>query len=72
MTPEQKARQHIDQLLRQSGWEVQDYAELNITRPAIAVREFPLKTGWLKPSGTLWRIMGTMISLYKDAIHARE
>lgn len=46
MTPEQKARQQIDQLLRQSGWEVQDYGEMNITRPAIAVREFPLKTGW--------------------------
>lgn len=44
MTPEQKARQRIDQLLTQSGWVVQDYADIDISG-AVAVREFPLKTG---------------------------
>ena len=46
MTPEQRARQHIDQLLAQSGWTVQDMDEMNLTLPAIAVREFHLKTGF--------------------------
>lgn len=47
MTPEQKARQHIDHLLEQSGWHVQDYARLNIRAGSgVAVREFPLQTGY--------------------------
>jgi type I restriction enzyme R subunit len=46
MTPEQKARQRIDQQLERCGWLVQDYADLNISAgPGVAVREFPLKTG---------------------------
>ncbi len=46
MTPEQKARQLIDHLLIQSGWAVQDYADMNIFAAlGLAVREFPLKTG---------------------------
>src|SRR5689334_7848265 len=46
MTPEQKARQRIDQQLAQCGWLVQDYADMNISAGAgVAVREFPLKTG---------------------------
>jgi type I restriction enzyme, R subunit len=46
MTPEQKARQRIDQQLEQCGWVVQDYADMDITAgPGVAVREFPLKTG---------------------------
>jgi len=44
--PEQTARQHIDQQLVQSGWTVQDMDEMNLTLPAIAVREFHLKTGF--------------------------
>jgi hypothetical protein len=31
VTPEQKARQHIDQKLAQCGWLVQDYADMDIT-----------------------------------------
>lgn len=46
MTPEQKAREEIDQQLGQAGWAVQDYADMNISAGlGVAVREFPLKTG---------------------------
>lgn len=46
MTPELKARQHIDHLLEQAGWIVQDYRQINIfAGPGVAVREFPLTTG---------------------------
>jgi type I site-specific restriction endonuclease len=31
MTPEEKARQLIDRLLEQSGWQVQDFREMNIS-----------------------------------------
>lgn len=44
-TPEKKAREKIDALLEQSGWEIQDRAEMNLTRPAVAVREFKLAKG---------------------------
>jgi hypothetical protein len=47
MTPEQKARQEIDRLLADCGWLVQDYKALNLAAaPGIAVREFPLKSGF--------------------------
>ncbi len=47
MTPEQKARQQIDRQLEQAGWKVQDFEEMNISAgPGVAVREFPLKTGF--------------------------
>lgn len=45
MKPEDKARQEIDRQLEQSGWTVQDYAEMDLSAGAIAVREFPLLTG---------------------------
>src|SRR3954463_3273062 len=46
MTPEQKARQHIDRQLGQAGWVVQDLAEMNFWAGlGVAVREFPLTTG---------------------------
>src|SRR5204862_363736 len=46
MTPEQKARQLIDEQLKQAGWLVQDYEDINIDAgPGVVVREFPLKTG---------------------------
>lgn len=44
-TPENKARQTIDALLEQSGWVVQDFNELNLSLPAVAVREFKLQRG---------------------------
>jgi len=46
-TPEQCARKNIDQLLDASGWKVQHYLELNLSAGrGVAVREFPLKTGF--------------------------
>src|SRR5260370_39336139 len=46
-TPEQRARQTIDALLTAAGWQVQDRAALNLSAGGgVAVREFPLKTGF--------------------------
>lgn len=46
MTPEQKAREAIDQRLAQSGWILQDMSQLNpVAGPGVAVREFPTSTG---------------------------
>ncbi|MBI3270660.1 MAG: transposase domain-containing protein [Planctomycetes bacterium] len=46
-TPEAAAREKIDRLLNQCGWDVQSHAQMNITAcPGVAVREFPLKTGF--------------------------
>lgn len=46
MTPEQKAREHIDYQLTQAGWLVQDRREMNITAGSgVAIRDFPLATG---------------------------
>ena len=46
MTPEQKAREAIDQRLTQSGWLLQDMRQLNpMAAPGVAVREFPTSTG---------------------------
>ena len=46
MTPEQKAREAIDQRLAQSGWVLQDMRQLNpLAGPGVAVREFPTSTG---------------------------
>ncbi len=46
-TPEQLARQNIDALLAQCGWIVQSRAEMNLgAGRGIAVREFPLTTGY--------------------------
>ncbi|WP_339909877.1 hypothetical protein [Symmachiella dynata] len=47
MTPEEKARKHIDHQLAQCGWIVQHRDEMNIMAGlGVAVREFPLKTGF--------------------------
>src|ERR1051326_5750255 len=46
MRHEDAARVKIDAQLRASGWEVQDYPDLDLSSPGgIAVREFPLKPG---------------------------
>ncbi len=46
MKPEEKARLHIDQLLDDAGWKVQDYRDLNLGASlGVAVGEFPLKSG---------------------------
>jgi len=47
MTPEQKARQKIDQQLEQCGWIVQNQDEMNISAGhGVAIREFTLKNGF--------------------------
>lgn len=46
MTPEQKARQEIDNRLNLSGWIIQDVKQINLSAGrGIAVREFPTSTG---------------------------
>lgn len=46
MTPEEKARQTIDEKLIQSGWAIQNMNELNLSSTlSVAVREFPTSTG---------------------------
>jgi type I restriction enzyme R subunit len=46
MTPEEKARQVIDQKLAQAGWAVQDFRALNLGASlGVAVREHPTDTG---------------------------
>lgn len=45
--PEEKARQHIDKLLEDAGWTIQDYPEFYLgTSLGAAVREFPLDSGF--------------------------
>ena len=45
-TPEQLARQKIDQLLQAAGWVVQDMRELNLgAGSGVAVREFQTQSG---------------------------
>lgn len=46
MKPEEIARQHIDEMLTDAGWVVQDYQELNLSAGrGVAIREFGLRTG---------------------------
>lgn len=60
---EQKARDLIDEQLRQCGWEVQDYAAINLAAPAFAVREFPMAKGFGKADYLLYinrRVVGVI------------
>ena len=46
-TPEQEARETIDALLAAAGWMIQDRNALNLgAAQGVAVREFPLQTGF--------------------------
>jgi len=46
ITPEDLARQTIDQLLTAAGWIIQDRGTANITAGrGVAIREFPMKKG---------------------------
>ncbi|WGS41982.1 DEAD/DEAH box helicase family protein [Burkholderia sp. JSH-S8] len=46
MTPETKARQQIDQKLKQAGWVIQDMKQLDLSAGVgVAVREYPTETG---------------------------
>ncbi len=45
-TPEESARQQIDEALRLAGWPVQDVGDANVhASRGVAIREFPLKQG---------------------------
>lgn len=45
-TPEDKAREHIDQALEQAGWKVQDYKNANLhAGRGVVLRNFPLVSG---------------------------
>jgi type I site-specific restriction endonuclease len=45
-TPEDLAREHIDQALEQAGWRVQDYKSANLQAGrGVALRNFPLMSG---------------------------
>ncbi len=47
MKPEEKAREQIDRLLKDAGWQVQDLKDLNLgASRGVAVREFPLECGF--------------------------
>ena len=46
MTPEAKAREHIDAKLAQAGWVLQDLKALNLAAAfGVVVREYPTDTG---------------------------
>jgi type I restriction enzyme R subunit len=46
MTPEEHARQHIDQLLEAAGWVIQDKKDFNLGASlGVAIREFSLPAG---------------------------
>jgi len=46
MTPEEEARQNIDQLLASAGWVIQDYKDTNLGASlGVVVREFPTSSG---------------------------
>ena len=46
MSPEEKARQIIDDKLEKSGWIIQDMKNINLSASVgVAVREFPTSTG---------------------------
>ena len=54
MKPEDKARQRIDALLEDTGWQVQDRVEMNLgAAVGVAVREFPLR-GQGDPAPTVY------------------
>jgi len=45
-TPEEEARETIDKMLGQSGWDVQNVDNANIhAKKGVAIGEFPLNTG---------------------------
>ncbi len=46
MKPEDRARQHIDQLLTKTGWTIQDREQMNLgASQGVAVREYPMSSG---------------------------
>ena len=55
--PEQIARDQIDEMLHQAGWEIQDIKEFNpMAATGVAVREYPTDTG---PADYILFVKGT-------------
>ncbi len=55
MTPEQEAREEIDDQLHRTGWAVQSASEMDISAACgVAVPEFPLKTGFADHPQSQW------------------
>jgi type I restriction enzyme R subunit len=47
LTPEEQARETIDEALHKAGWAVQDVSHVNVNAAqGVAIREFPLKAGY--------------------------
>jgi type I restriction enzyme R subunit len=45
-SPEQEAREEIDEMLRGADWEIQNYRDIDLSASkGVAVREFPVKSG---------------------------
>ena len=82
MTPEQQSRLEIDHQLQQCGWVVQNFRDMNISAGlGVAVREFPLKSGFAdyllyldrkavgaveaKPEGTLTGVVEATVARMK-------
>jgi len=49
LKPEEKARQHIDELLTKAGWVIQNYKDMDLgAATGVVLREFPLKKGFCR------------------------
>ena len=47
MKPEEEARKHIDNMLKEAGWNIQDYRNINLGASfGVAVREYPVGAGF--------------------------
>ena len=46
--PESRAREQIYQLLEAAGWELQERDDMNVSLPAVPVREFKLDKARLR------------------------
>lgn len=62
MEPEGVARRFIDDKLRASGWQIQDYNERNISLPGVAVREFPT-SGRTEPVDYALFVQGKIVGI---------
>jgi hypothetical protein len=55
--PEARAREKIDRLLDEAGWTIQDRDEINVSLPAVTVREFKLETGHGFAASQPWSLL---------------
>jgi len=63
--PEQKARDQIDRMLRDAGWQVQGKSSIDFSAsPGIAVREYPADVGPADYALFVNRRAGGVMDLY--------